>query len=314
MLTSIWMWMDIASNSSVCSDSFQAVALPVRASLTALVALYWLIAGAANTLNVIIMAKLSYHFPTWPNFTICLLSVADFVTVIAGLLPTVVATAWKGPLLCEYPELCDFQGFFLTMTFLASFSMLGLISFDRFTAICCPFWYNRQIARNKPLACKSLLIVAGIIFLLCSLAASITFLLGHRMTVYYPGWYCFFDWRGDDWATYIPCGVHAVVSTVVVLFLGAFTSGIIVTVVRMKRNTAHLKNCGRRRKGRVRGVDSRTVMLQRGSALSSRQRDLETVFALVAVTTTTVHTVLGLPFIVSAHTTATNSIYSIMKI
>lgn len=297
--------MNITSNSPACLDRFEAVSFPVRATLTALVALYWITAGTANTLNVIIMAKLSYHFPTWPNLTICLLSVADFVTVMAGLLPTVVATAWKRPLLCEYPELCDFQGFFLTMTFLASFCMLGLISFDRFTAICCPFWYNRHIARNRPLAYKSLLIVAGVLFLFCSLAASVTFLLGHRMVVYYPGWYCFFNWRGDDWATYIPCGVHASVSTLVVLVLGVFTSGIIVAVVRMKRNAEGLKNCGRSRPRRVRGVDSRTAMLQgRRVVSSSGQRDLETVFARVAITTTTVHTVLGLPFIVSAHTRA----------
>lgn len=296
--------MALNITSAVCLDQFQVVAFPVRATLTALVALYWVTAGTANTLNVLIMGKLSYHFPTWPNLTICLLSVADFVTVIAGLLPTVVATAWKGPLLCEYPELCDFQGFFLTMTFLASFCMLGLISFDRFTAICCPFWYNRHIARNRPLACKSLLVAAGILFLFCSLAASITFLLGHRMTVHYPGWYCAFDWRGDDWATYIPCSVHAGVSTLVVLFLGAFTSGITVAVVRMKRNTVRLKNCGRSRTRRVRGVVNCTSTLQTGRVLSSRQRDLETVFARVAITTTTVHTILGLPFIVSAHTTA----------
>lgn len=295
------MLMEVNATSAMCWDQFQPLGFRVRAALTALVALYWLTAGTANTFNVLIMGKLSYHFPTWPNLTICFLSVADFVTVVAGLLPTVVATAWKGPLLCEYPELCDFQGFFLTMTFLASFCMLALISFDRFAAICCPFCYNKHIARNRPLACRSLFVAVGIVFLLCSLAASITFLLGHRMTVHYPGWYCAFDWRGNDWATFIPCSVHAGVSTLVVIVLGGFTFGITVAVVRMKRNSARLKMHGRVATRRVRGVQSGASMPKTRKVPSSRQRDLETVFARVAITTTTVHTVLGLPFIVSAH-------------
>ena len=288
--------------SAMCSDKFEALGFPVRAALAALMALYWLTAGTANTFNVVIMGKLSYHFPTWPSLTICFLSAADFVTVVAGLLPTVVATAWKGPLLCEYPELCDFQGFFLTMTFLASFCLLALISFDRFTAICCPFCYNKHIARNRPMACRSLFAAVGILFLFCSLAASITFMLGHRMTVHYPGWYCAFDWRGNDWATFIPCSVHAGVSIMVVIVLGGFTFAIIVAVARMKRNAAHLKMCGKAATKRVRGVESGAPVPKTRRVHLSRQRNLETVFARVAITTTTVHTLLGLPFIVSACT------------
>ena len=253
---------------------------------------YWMASVLGNTFTLVIMLRISKRFPTWPNLTIVLLSLTDLVTVLIGITPSVVASATLSPILCLYPALCDFQGFVLNVTFYFSYCIVALIAVDRYLAICHPFFYNTKIAKNRSRAPVILLVIAGVLFAFCSIVASITFMLGRRMVVYYPGVYCAFNWRGSDVATYFPCSVHAAIGLAVVFLLAVLSLSILLAVGGMRH----------RRRTVMRGFKKRRVLRRvRGKKkeATKRDRDLETVFAHISIVTTTVHTTLGLPFIVS---------------
>lgn len=127
----------------------------------------------------------------WPNIFVFALSANDLSCLIGGLLPAVIA-AFSNQLLKHLSQLCQYQAFFLNMTYLLSMTLVFCISLDRYVAVGHPFYYNRRIAKGGGAAVVSVLLALFACIIVAVSAMPLA--LGVGYTIVGPGTYCFFDW------------------------------------------------------------------------------------------------------------------------
>ena len=151
----------------------------------------WLLAVAFNFLSVIVMGRTMCVRKIWPNIFVVALNANDLSCLVGGLLPTVIAT-FSNQLLMRFLRLCQYQAFFLNVTYLSSMALVVCISLDRYAAVGHPFYYNRRIAKGGGAKVVSALLIL-VAFIIMAISA-MPLALGVRYTIVGPGMYCFFDW------------------------------------------------------------------------------------------------------------------------
>ncbi|EDV21826.1 uncharacterized protein TRIADDRAFT_29682 [Trichoplax adhaerens] len=137
--------LNLATNQSISSPNIQFIYNPAKAVIYAVVlSIFSMISIPLNLFNLITL----YRNPILHNMNNLLIGNLALVDFLNGLivLPLIILTSLIG-----YPGhfICQLQGFFVLMLYLASLSSTSAISVDRFYAVIKPFRYSSIITPKK---------------------------------------------------------------------------------------------------------------------------------------------------------------------
>ena len=192
----------------------------------------WGIALAVNLTNCIILGRTAYVKRSCPNLLTFLLTVVDVWVLLAGLLPAVVAL-FEQDLLENYAGLCSYQAVIINSWFIVASSLVVIIAFDRYLAVCHPFDYSRRFAGTSSLYIVSIFVPIVTFFAL--ILACLPLMLGRGFRVVPPGIYCFITWGSRDARDVAVTVINLVYCFIVLLLLTGLTVAVCCGIYKMVR-------------------------------------------------------------------------------
>ncbi|XP_043927802.1 olfactory receptor 56A1-like [Protopterus annectens] len=106
--------------------------------------MFFLMCFGNLTIMAIVIREASLHEPMY--ILICILAAADFVSGVT-LLPSLLATLWYGTHIIPF-NVCFIQMFFIYFPPVIASSLLVLMAYDRYVAVCNPLRYSSIMTNN----------------------------------------------------------------------------------------------------------------------------------------------------------------------
>ncbi|XP_061175596.1 prostaglandin E2 receptor EP4 subtype-like [Saccostrea echinata] len=186
-----------------------------------------LILGAiGNGLAFAILCRLSSDHQWRPFYRfVCVLTINDFFGVVLAA-PFGIARYASNFTFTFTQPLCDYMAFIQMLAILNSAFIVFSMSLDRFFAIVFPFKYSTS---SKERRAHVLLILGGILSVFLS---SVHILAGRQSRSFYPGSWCFVDFKSDSW---IDRGISLAYSTIGFILLSlimVLNCTVIITLLR----------------------------------------------------------------------------------
>ena len=182
-----------------------------------------------NLLAIFVLVRTSKRHK-WKNFyrLVGALSVTDLFGILAST-PLVLVNYLNDIKWVGGQPTCDYFAFILIFAGLTTIFFISFMSLERFLAVCCPYFYKRNISAQR---------VNIITVLLYVLSATIAVLpiLGFGENVHhFPGSWCFFDFFGQSTLQRIYSYLYASTGITLISMTSVFNIILIVTLAREVR-------------------------------------------------------------------------------
>lgn len=191
-----------------------------------------------NLLAIFVLVRTSKRHK-WKNFyrLVGALSITDLFGILAST-PLVLVNylnnfEWVGG-----QPTCDYFAFILIFAGLTTIFFISFMSLERFLAVCCPYFYKRNISEQRVNTITALLY-------LLSITIAVLPILGFGENVnHFPGSWCFFNFHGQSTLQYIYSYLYASTGIVLIFMTAAFNIILIVTLAReIRRKDLQERKC-----------------------------------------------------------------------
>lgn len=191
-----------------------------------------------NLLAIFVLVRTSKRHK-WKNFyrLVGALSITDLFGILAST-PLVLVNylnnfEWVGG-----QATCDYFAFILIFAGLTTIFFISFMSLERFLAVCCPYFYKRNISEQR------VNIITALLYLLSITIATLPILGFGENVNHFPGSWCFFNFYGQSTLQYMYSYLYASTGIALIFMTATFNIILIVTLAKeIRRKDLQERKC-----------------------------------------------------------------------
>ncbi|XP_062580421.1 prostaglandin E2 receptor EP4 subtype-like [Saccostrea cucullata] len=133
-------------------------------------------------------------------------------------------------------QVCDYNGYMISFVFLASASIVGTMSTERFIGVWFPFFYNSSEAKEKRTN-----VILGTIWVTVAFIALLPIIGFGEYVLQYPGTWCFYNFRATNLRDKVYAYLYSVIWILIILCTIIFNVLVIVKLTLRRINATDRK-------------------------------------------------------------------------